>query len=59
MQRCLVRAVERGELEEPKDIAGLAAFLATEFRTTLMLARSGHSREDIERHLAIALKVLR
>ena len=58
MQRRLERAVERGELEEPEDIAGLAIYLATEFRTILMLARSGHSREDIEQHLAIALQVL-
>ncbi len=58
LQRCLARAVEKGELETPKDIAGLATYLATEFRTALMLARSGHSRREIERHLEVALQVL-
>ena len=58
MQRCLARAVEKGELETSKDIAGLAAYLATEFRAALMLAASGHSRRDIERHLDVALQVL-
>ncbi|MCG8363574.1 MAG: TetR/AcrR family transcriptional regulator [Pseudanabaenales cyanobacterium] len=58
LQRCLVRAVEKGELETPKDIIGMASYLATEFRTALMLARSGYSRQDIEQHLEIALQVL-
>ena len=58
LQRCLARAVEKGELETSKDIAGLATYLATEFRTALMLARSGHSRREIERHLEVALQVL-
>ena len=58
LQRCLARAVEKGELETSKDIAGLATYLATEFRTALMLAASGHSRREIERHLEVALQVL-
>ena len=58
LRRCLARAVEKGELETSKDIAGLATYLATEFRTALMLARSGHSRREIERHLEVALQVL-
>jgi TetR/AcrR family transcriptional repressor of nem operon len=58
LQRCLARAVEKGEFETSKDIAGLASYLATEFRTALMLAASGHSRWEIERHLEIALQVL-
>jgi TetR/AcrR family transcriptional repressor of nem operon len=58
LQRCLARAVEKGEFETSKDIAGLAAYLATEFRAALMLAASGHSRRDIERHLDVALQVL-
>ncbi len=51
LHRCLSRAVEKGELETSKDIAGLATYLATEFRTALMLAGSGHSRREIKRHL--------
>ena len=58
LQRCLVRAVDQGELEASNDIAGLASYLATEFRAVLMLAASEHSRRDIERHLAVALQVL-
>jgi len=58
LQRCLARAVEKGELETSKDIAGLATYLATEFRTALMLAASGHSRRDIQRHLEVALQVV-
>ncbi len=58
LQRCLARAVEKGELETSMDIAGLATYLATEFRTALMLAASGHSRREIERHLEVALQVL-
>ncbi len=58
LQRCLARAVEKGELETSKDIAELATYLATEFRTALMLAASGHSRRDIRRHLDVAVRVL-
>ncbi len=58
LQRCLARAVEKGELETSKDIAELATFLATEFRTALMLAASGTSRRDIQRHLNVAVRVL-
>jgi len=58
LQRCLARAVEKGELETSNDIAELATYLATEFRTALMLAASGHSRRDIQRHLSVAVRVL-
>ncbi len=58
LQRCLARAVEKGELETSNDIAELATYLATEFRTALMLAASGHSRRDIRRHLNVAVRVL-
>lgn len=58
LQRCLARAVEKGELDTPEDIAGLATYLATEFRTALMLARSGCSQETINQHLHIALQAL-
>ncbi len=58
LKRCLVRAVEKGELETSNDIAELATYLATEFRTALMLAASGHSRRDIQRHLNVAVRVL-
>ena len=58
MKRCLERAIEKGQLRESTDVASLATYLVTEFRASLMLARSGHSRRDIERHLKVALQVL-
>ena len=58
LKACLSRAVEKGELAASTDIAALATYLATEFRTALMLAASGHSRQGIERHLNMALQVL-
>ena len=59
LRRALVRnSVEKGELEMSNDIAELATYLATEFRTALMLAASGHSRRDIRRHLKVAVRVL-
>jgi TetR/AcrR family transcriptional repressor of nem operon len=59
MARCLERAAEQGQLVTSIDISSLAPYLVTEFRTMLMLAASGHSRRDIERHLEVALQVLR
>ena len=59
LQGCLERAVNKGELDDATDISVIATYLATEFRTALMLAASGHSRRDIERHLEVALRVLR
>lgn len=59
LRGCLKRAVENGELEASKDVAGLATFLATEFRASLMLAGSGVSRREIQRHLDVALGLLR
>ena len=58
MKDCLERAVEKGELKTSKDITGLATYLATEFRASLMLAASGVSRVEIERHFDVALQVL-
>ena len=58
MKSCLERAVENGQLDERADLSRLATYLVTEFRTALMLARSGHSRRDIEQHLEITLRVL-
>lgn len=58
LKRCLVRAVEKGELETTIDITELATYLSTEFRTALMLAVSGYSRRDIQRHLNVAMQVL-
>jgi TetR/AcrR family transcriptional repressor of nem operon len=58
MERCLARAVEKGQLAKSTDVASLATYLVTEFRASLMLARSGHSRQDIQRHLDVALRVL-
>lgn len=58
LQRCLGRAVEKGELTTSQTLDKLGTYLATEFRTALMLARSGCSQGQIEQHLAIALQVL-
>jgi len=58
MQRCLERAVEQGQLPKSTDVTSLATYLVTEFRAALMLAASGHSRKDIERHLVVALQML-
>ena len=59
MKRCLERAVEKGQLHTSTDLASLATYLVTELRMSLLLARSGHSRRDIQRHLDVALQVLR
>ena len=58
LEHCLARAVGKGELDSSIDIAELATYLATEFRTALMLAASGYSRRDIQRHLSVAIRVL-
>ena len=58
MKTCLERAVAQGELKAPDDIGALATYLATEFRTALMLASSGVSRQEIEQHLKMALQPL-
>ncbi|RLA14290.1 MAG: TetR family transcriptional regulator [Gammaproteobacteria bacterium] len=58
MQGCLERSIVKGQIAAPEDVAGLATYLATEFRTALMLAASGVSRRQIEKHLGIALRVL-
>ncbi len=58
LNRCLTRAVEKGEFETPSDIPELATYLVTEFRTALMLAASGYSRRDIQRHLSVAIRML-
>jgi len=58
LQACLQRAVNKGELDEATDIDSVSRYLATEFRTALMLAGSGQPRKDIEQHLDMALRVL-
>ena len=58
IKACLERAVKKGELKTSKDISSLAIYLATEFRASLMLAASGVSRAEIERHFDVALQVL-
>ncbi len=58
MQHCLERAVEKEQLPKSTNVPTLATYLVTEFRTSLMLAASGHSRREIEEHLEIALQVL-
>jgi len=59
MGSCLRRAVDSGLLTVTTDIKLLATYLVTEFRTALMLAASGATRNDIRRHLEVALQVLR
>ena len=58
MQSCLERSIEKGQIKAPEDVADLATYLVTEFRTSLMLAASGVARRQIEKHLDIALQVL-
>ncbi|MFV2032529.1 MAG: TetR family transcriptional regulator C-terminal domain-containing protein, partial [Gammaproteobacteria bacterium] len=58
MKGCLERAVEKGQVKASRDLTKLATYLATEFRTSLMLAASGVSRQQIKRHLDVALQVL-
>ena len=58
MKVCLHRAVGKGQVKASKDVSRLAAYLATEFRASLMLAASGVTREEIERHFGVALQVL-
>ena len=59
IQDCLERSIAKGQIEAPENVADLAVYLATEFRTSLMLAASGVSRRQIEKHLDIALQVLK
>ena len=59
IQGCLKRAVAKGQLSKSTEVDSLSTFLATEFRTALMLAASGHSRREIDRHLQVALQVFR
>ena len=58
IQDCLERSISKGQREVPENVADLAVYLATEFRTSLMLAASGVSRRQSEKHLDIALQVL-
>ncbi len=58
MQHCLERAVGKGQLPKSTDVTSLATYLVTEFRTSLMLAASGHSRLEIECHQEMALQGL-
>ena len=58
MGNCLKHAADNGQLTVMTDIKILAAYLVTEFRTALMLAASGATRNDIRRHLEVALQVL-
>ncbi len=55
---CLKRAVSEGQLDQSKDSAQIANYLATEFRTLLMLSRSGESRRAIQAHARVALSIL-
>jgi len=55
---CLRRAADLGQFAVLPDVAPLASYLTTEFRTALMLAASGSSRRQIRAHLDISLRVL-
>ena len=59
MEQCLARGVAQGQLAKSTNITAMATYLVTEFRAVLMLAASGHSRRDMERHLELALTVLK
>ena len=56
---CLKTARKNGELDESLNIPVLATYIATELRTVLMLAGSGHSCNDLKNHLKFALRALR
>lgn len=58
LRDCLTRAIELNQMDGSVLVPALATYLATEFRTALMLAGSGSSRREIQHHLAIALTVL-
>ena len=58
IRRCLKRAVPLGQLDRSRDSAEIAAYLATEFRTLLMLSRCGESRRAIQAHVRVALSIL-
>lgn len=58
LKGCLNRAVKQEELTTPEEIDDLANYLVTEFRCALMLARSGHTTQEIQQHLKLALRVL-
>ncbi len=58
LKGCLTRAVQQGELKKQQDVDTLATYLATEFRTALILARSGHEAQEIRQHLTFALRLL-
>jgi len=57
-RRCLKNAVSMGQLDQSRDTAQIAAYLATEVRTILMLSRSGESRRAIQEHVKVVLSVL-
>ena len=59
IRRCLTRAVDRGQLDQSMDKAEIATYLTNEFRTALMLARSGESRRSIRQHVNVAMRVLK
>ncbi len=58
MKRCLVRAMQGGDLDKSTDLGALARYLVNEFRLVLMLARNGQSRRELDGHLGSALAVL-
>ena len=58
IKECLARAVEKKQLSAEKNSMQVARFLATEFRTMLMLSRCGESRRSINSHVKVALSIL-
>ncbi len=58
MATCLTNAVDQQQIKDIPDISCLATYLVTEFRTALMLAGTGYSKQEIQAHLDISLKAL-
>jgi hypothetical protein len=44
LQTCLESSINKGILAATTDLTALSIYVATEFRTALMLAKSGHNR---------------
>jgi hypothetical protein len=58
MRQCLQNAIDFGQLSNTTDTKLIATYLVNEFRTLLMLAASGSTRNEIRRHLEVAIRVL-
>ncbi len=58
MRQCLQNAIDVGQLSNTTDTKLIATYLVNEFRTLLMLAASGSTRNEIRCHLEVAIRVL-